>query len=131
MKRYSISFLILATIVSVVAIVVISAYKWARESSLRISAVEAKERLAKKDFDVVLDVRTDWERKNLGLYPGSLHIPSGDLEARAARELPNKGAKILAYCNTGQRARAAAEKLQGLGYKNVVYIAEGHGALEA
>lgn len=121
--------LVLSILVAFVAIIVISLYKYARDSPLRISAKDAKERLAKKDVDVVLDVRTDWERKNLGLYPNSLHIPSGDLEVRAAKELPNKGAKILAYCNTGQRARAAAEKLEAMGYRHVTYIAEGHGAL--
>ncbi len=121
--------LILAAIVSAIAILVISAYKYARDSPLRIPSEEAKGRLAKKEFDVVLDVRTNLERKNLGLYPGSIHIPSGELEARAAKELPKKGAKILAYCNTGQRARMAAEKLKELGYNNVVYIAEGHNSL--
>ncbi len=121
--------LIVALIVSILAIVGISLYKYARESPLRISAEEAKERLAKKDFDVVLDVRTDLERNTLGLYPGSIHIPSGEIEARIQKAIPNKGAKILAYCNTGQRARMAAEKMKGLGYKNIVYIAEGHGSL--
>jgi phage shock protein E len=121
--------LILAIIVSSIAIIGISAYKYSRNSPLRISAEDAKARLAKKDFDVVLDVRTDMERKTLGLYPGSIHVPSGEIEARIGKEISNKGAKILVYCNTGQRARLAAEKMKELGYKNVVYISEGHGAL--
>jgi len=32
-------------------------------------------------------------------------------------------AGLLVYCNTGQRARFAAEKLEGLGFKDVYYIA--------
>jgi rhodanese-related sulfurtransferase len=121
--------LILAIIVAFIAIIAMAAYKYARDSPLRISSSEAKGRLAKKDVDVVLDVRTAWERANLGLFPGSVHIPSAELDVRVTKELPNKGAKILAYCNTGQRARMAAEKLQGMGYKNVVYIAESHSSL--
>ena len=35
----------------------------------------------------------------------------------------NKNDGILVYCNTGQRARKAAEKLKKLGFKNVFYIA--------
>jgi phage shock protein E len=119
----------IAIVISVVAIVAISLYKYARDSPLRISGEEAKERLGAKQFDTVVDVRTDIERKNLGFYPGSLHIPSAELESRAAKELPNKAARILVYCNTGQRARVATEKLKEMGYKNAVYIAEGHSAL--
>jgi len=32
--------------------------------------------------------------------------------------------KIIVYCNTGQRARNAAEKIYNLGFKNVKYIVE-------
>jgi phage shock protein E len=121
--------LTLSIIVAFIAIIAMAAYKYARESPFRISSIEAKERIAKKDFDVIVDVRTAWERANLGLYPSSVHIPSGELEARAPKELPKKAAKVLVYCNTGQRARIATEKLRALGYKNAVYIAEGHGSL--
>jgi len=42
---------------------------------------------------------------------------------KTTTELPKRG--LLVYCNTGQRARFAAEKLEDLGFKDVYYIA-GH-----
>jgi len=82
----------------------------------------AKQMLKDKKVDLVLDVRTNVERDTLGYYPGSVHIQSADLEKRMPIEYPNKDIYIIAYCNTGHRARLAAEKLQALGYKNAMYI---------
>jgi rhodanese-related sulfurtransferase len=42
---------------------------------------------------------------------------------------PNKQTRILAYCNTGHRARMATDKLQALGYRNAVYISSGYTSL--
>jgi len=75
------------------------------------------------EFDLILDVRTDLERNTLGYYPGSVHIQSVDLDKIMPVEYPNKNIRILAYCNTGHRARLAIEKLHGLGYSNALYIA--------
>jgi rhodanese-related sulfurtransferase len=105
-----------------VAIILGLAYVYAVSSPFRISDSEARRRLKAREIDVVLDVRTELEREALGSYPGSIHIPAGELEARAAKEIPNKAARILAYCNSGQRARAATEKLHRLGYTGAVYI---------
>ena len=38
--------------------------------------------------------------------------------------------EILVYCNTGQRARRAAEVLRKLGYKNVYYIESSYTSLK-
>ena len=95
-------------------------------SPYRIDASEAKRRLAAGDFDVVLDVRTSAERDLIGSYPGSVHIPSADLERDFPTKFPNKSVKVLVYCNTGQRARRATDILHNLGYPNVVYIAGSH-----
>jgi rhodanese-related sulfurtransferase len=108
----------------VVAIVLgILAYQYAVDSPYRISPQVAKQMIQAKQVDVVLDVRTDLERASLGFYPGSVPIQSADLEAKMPRLYPNKNVRILAYCNTGHRARMATEKLHALGYKNSVYIA--------
>lgn len=88
-------------------------------SPLRVSAQEAKRR----KYEVYLDVRTSAERRVLGSYPGSIHIPAGDLERQAPLKLSNKNVPILVYCNTGQRSRRAAEKLKNMGYTDVHYIA--------
>jgi rhodanese-related sulfurtransferase len=99
------------------------AYQYAVESPYRVSPKEAKRRLQAKQVDLLLDVRTDLERRTLGFYPGSVHIQSADLRSRISREYPDKKIRILAYCNTGHRARAAADTLHSLGYTNAVYIA--------
>jgi len=97
-------------------------YRFAVISPYRISSEEAKRRIQRKQFDVLLDVRTDLERNTLGYYPGSVHIQSADLEQQMARQFPDKSIRILAYCNTGHRARAATDKLHKLGYKNALFI---------
>ena len=58
-----------------------------------------------------------------GHYPKALHIPVNKINEKTTTELPKKG--LLVYCNTGQRARFAAEKLENLGFEEVYYIA-GH-----
>ena len=92
--------------------------------------MKAKELLQNNKIDLILDVRTGIERRTLGFYPGSVHIQSADLEERMPFEYPNKDITILAYCNSGQRARIATEKLHDLGYKNAVYIATTYKSLE-
>ena len=129
MKKQSPQFLIASAIVAFLTIIGVALYKYATDSPHRISSEEAKRRISAKEIDVVLDVRTDTERKTLGIYPGSLHIQSADLPVEAPKQLPNKNARILAYCNTGHRARMATDKLHELGYKNAVYISGQHTSL--
>jgi len=98
------------------------AYLYATDSPYRISAADAKRRIEKGDIDLIVDVRTSIERDTLGFYPGSVHIPSSELDKVMPSQYPNKQIRILAYCNTGHRARMATDKLQALGYQNAVYI---------
>ena len=100
------------------------------DSPFRISSEVAKELLQNGKIDLVLDVRTNLERNTLGYYPGSVHIPSSDLEERMPSEYPDKNINIIAYCNSGQRARIATEKLHELGYTNSAYIASTYGTLQ-
>jgi phage shock protein E len=106
-------------LIGIVALILFFLYRYAIDSPLRIDASEAK----KSNFDVILDVRTDAEVSLLGSYPGAIHIPSTDIEREVEYKIPNKSKSILLYCNTGQRARVAAEKMVKLGYSNVRYIA--------
>ena len=100
-------------------------YTVAVYSRWRISSAEARQRLAKGEFDVVLDVRTAAERTTLGAYPGSIHLPAAEI-TRVLTQFPNKETAILIYCNTGHRARLATDKLIALGYKNTRYISSSH-----
>ena len=104
-----------------VLIILAYAYYYAMDSPYRISSDKAKQLIRNHKIDLILDVRTNLERKTLGFYPDSVHIPTSEL-SRMRHEYPDKNIRILAYCNSGQRARAATEKLHSLGYVNAVYI---------
>ena len=87
-----------------------------------ISASEAKKMIKSGKIKKVIDVRTMTEYR-LGHYRGAIHLPVNKMNSKTTSELPKKG--LLVYCNSGQRARIAAEKLVDLGFQDVYYIA-GH-----
>lgn len=112
-----------------VVLIVAGLFAYAMYSQNRISAAEARRRIANKEVDVVLDVRTTIERNTLGFYPGSTHIPATDVDMVIPQRYPDRNIRIIIYCNTGQRARAATDKLHALGYKQTTYIAGPHTSL--
>lgn len=105
----------------VVGMIIYYFYDMATNSPYKISAEEAK----RQRFDLILDVRTDLERKTLFSHPTSVHIQSADLEREMPSRYPDKSIKILVYCNTGHRARLATDKLRSMGYSNSFYITSG------
>ena len=78
----------------------------------------AKKMIKSGKIKHVVDVRTHLEYKS-GHYPGSKHIPVTDI---TRDKVKNLGPGVLVYCNTGQRARRAAEILREYGVKDVFYI---------
>ena len=84
-----------------------------------ISSEEAKRLIKEGKIKKVIDVRTAVEYR-AGHYPRALHIPVDKINEKTTSELPKSG--LLVYCNTGQRARFAAERLTELGFKQVYYI---------
>lgn len=110
------------------ALFVYGSYQYAVSSAYRVSSKKAKEMIQKNNIDVILDVRTDMERATLGYYPGSIHVPSADLENRMA-DYPNKDTRIIVYCNTGHRARMATDALQQMGYHNARYISSTYASM--
>ena len=87
-----------------------------------VSSKEANKLIREGTIKKVIDVRTIAEYR-AGHYKGAVHIPVNKINKKTTTELPKKG--LLVYCNTGQRARFAAEKLEDLGFEDVYYIA-GH-----
>lgn len=85
-----------------------------------ISANEAKKKIKNGKIKYIIDVRTklEWDA---GHYKGAKHIPIQEINSKNTSTL-KKNYGIVTYCNTGQRARAGAERLKALGFKNVYYI---------
>jgi len=115
-----ISTIILVVSVIILAIVAYIFYERTFTHPLRISIQKAREMIRSGEIKKVVDVRTTAEW-NTGHYPSAIHIPASKL---SETNLISPADHILLYCNTGTRARKAAEKLQAMGYKNVHYIAE-------
>lgn len=85
-----------------------------------IPASQAKRLIEVGDISQIVDIRTKAEY-DLGHYPESIHIPVDKINKDTVKVL-DKSKPVLVYCNTGQRARYAANKLDKLGFKEVVYI---------
>ncbi len=113
---------IIGLLIIVLILTIVLLYNYSISSPNRISSKIGKMLIKNNKIDIILDVRTKLERDSIGFYPNSVHIPSSDLETEFVNKYPNKNIFILAYCNTGQRARKAVEKLEKLGYMNVMYI---------
>jgi rhodanese-related sulfurtransferase len=114
--------IIIGLLIIVLILSIVILYNYSISSPNRISSKIGKMLIKNNKIDVILDVRTKLERDTIGFYPNSVHIPSSDLETEFVNKYPNKNIFVLAYCNTGQRARKAVEKLEKLGYMNVIYI---------
>jgi rhodanese-related sulfurtransferase len=108
--------IVYSLIVLVVLLLIYNLY-----SPYEISHDVAKNRIRSKQFDVILDVRTQKEREE-GFYKGSVHIPEDTLKNDITELYPDRKTKILVYCATGRRAKHATELLQTMGYSNAVYI---------
>nr|WP_320147209.1 rhodanese-like domain-containing protein [uncultured Anaeromusa sp.] len=84
----------------------------------KITAAEAKQKMAANQQAVVLDVRTaeEYHEKHL---PNAVLLPLAEVKEKAATVLPDKSAEILVYCRSGNRSRQAAVLLLELGYGSV------------
>lgn len=90
----------------------------ARKSTKEVSLDDLKRRLDAKENITLLDVR-EKEEYRAGFIPGAISIPRGFLEIQVEGRLPDKNAKIIAYCAGGTRSALAAKSLAELGYTNV------------
>mgnify|MGYP000858071350 FL=1 len=87
--------------------------------------------LASRTDVVVIDVREVQELIDLGVIPGSRHVPRGMLEFWADpamsyyREFFSGDREIVVHCAAGQRSVLAAIALQDMGYPRVAHLAGG------
>lgn len=89
-----------------------------RKRTKQVSLEELKRRLEAREKVTLLDVREKDEWRG-GYIPGAVSLPRGFLEIQAEQKLPDKNARIVAYCAGGTRSALAAATLQELGYTNV------------
>ena len=66
----------------------------------------------------LVDVRTKAEFQERYIE-GARLIPHDEMSRRAETELPDKNARILIYCRSGNRSAGAARKMIDMGYTNV------------
>ena len=97
----------------------------------KITAAEAKQKMAANPQAVVLDVRTaeEYREKHIPkavLLPSTevkekaaVVLPLTEVKEKAAVVLPDKNAEILVYCRSGNRSRQAGVLLAEMGYTSV------------
>src|SRR6476661_1253444 len=88
-----------------------------------IEPFEAAEEIEGGDV-VLVDTREPHEYQEAHLENGKL-VPPGLLGDQIAEAAPDKSARTILYCRSGNRSAIAAAQLQELGYENVASMAGG------
>ncbi|WP_018478512.1 rhodanese-like domain-containing protein [Pontibacter roseus] len=83
-----------------------------------ITAEELKERLAKGETPVIIDVREDWEHQETRIS-GAQNIPLGALPQRLDDLEDYKEQEVIVHCKSGMRSASAKAFLQQQGFSNV------------
>ena len=83
-----------------------------------ITAEEAYQMMQEEDDEIVVDVRTADEYAEAHI-PGAILIPNESIANEEPKLLPDKDARIMVYCRSGNRSAQAAAKLIKMGYTNV------------
>ena len=73
---------------------------------------------------VLIDTREPHEYQEAHLEGGKL-VPPGLLGEEIAAAAPDKSARTILYCRSGNRSAIAAAQLEALGYENVASVAGG------
>jgi len=96
------------------------------ERAVTIEEIEPFEAAAEiEGGDVVLvDTREPHEYQEAHLEGGKL-VPPGVLADEIAAAAPDKSARTILYCRSGNRSAIAAAQLQAMGYENVASMAGG------
>jgi molybdopterin/thiamine biosynthesis adenylyltransferase/rhodanese-related sulfurtransferase len=95
-----------------------------------ITAEEARGRLEGSDAPLLVDVRTDRERR-VASIPGSVHLPMNEVEDRLAEVAPDPNRPIITFCATGARSLRILPTFAALGYDDAVSMSGGIVAWQA
>ena len=91
----------------------------ARSRVRECSVADVKDRLARGERFMLVDVREDHEWQ-AGHLPGAVHIGKGVIERDIETKIPDPATEIVLYCGGGFRSALAADNLQKMGYTNVI-----------
>lgn len=120
MNKYIYVILIIITLIVVIYILNKKNVTVRNNSKIKyVSMNEIVEIMEKNDDYIILDVRTA-EEYNEGHIPNAINIPNEIIENSVLNDLPNKKQLILIYCRSGNRSKQAAQKLEKIGYTNLV-----------
>lgn len=102
----------------VILVVVLRVKKYLTTRSMKnYSSAEVKQLLKNNNSIVLLDVRTDGERKSGAIKP-SIHIPLHEITLKTEQLKKYGSREIICYCQTGSRSVTAAVKLRKLGFNS-------------
>ncbi len=91
----------------------------ARKRIREVTLEDVKAKLDRKEKFLLIDVREDneWNKDHL---PNAIHLGKGIIERDIEQQVPDPGAPMVLYCGGGFRSALAADKLQQMGYTNVL-----------
>src|SRR4029453_15336103 len=95
-----------------------------------IAPEEVQEHLNEPDAPLLVDVRTDRERRVANI-PGSVHVPMAEVETRLPEVAPDPSRPIVTFCATGNRSLRILPTLAALGYEDARSMAGGIVAWQA
>ncbi len=87
----------------------------------QLTPQELKEKLDSNADVLLIDIREDWEREEYNI--GGIHIPMGEIPARLA-DIP-KDKEVVLYCEKGIRSTIAIQRLETLGFQNLINLSGG------
>jgi rhodanese-related sulfurtransferase len=87
----------------------------------KLSVKKFNDRINKKQYDFLLDVRTPEEWMQ-GHHELAKLLPIGTFVTDLPNTIKDKNSTILIYCKKGIRAEASAKIANRLGYKNVYWM---------
>ncbi|MBY9082331.1 rhodanese-like domain-containing protein [Paenibacillus sp. HN-1] len=88
----------------------------------QISAEDLRQRIQAGEDLILIDVRED-EEVALGMIPGALHIPMGEIPYRTS-DIPEEN-EVIFICRSGSRSQRVCQYLETQGHKGVVNLSGG------
>jgi phage shock protein E len=95
------------------------------DAKTRVREISPAEAARQHSYGAVpIDVRESVDFAG-GHAPGAVHLNKGVVELQINEAVPDVTTSIVCYCGGGSRSALAADRLQKMGYTNVVPMAGG------